>query len=100
LETVLNIASVPFMVAIVHELLRVYKIIINNKVADNNRENFIKLIPLVAAVLGMCVGIGAYFLQLYGTSITNAILVGIVSGLGATGADQVVKQLRKSKTIE
>ncbi|MCL2598291.1 MAG: phage holin family protein [Firmicutes bacterium] len=92
---ILGVASVPFVVAVVHELLRVYKMIVDKKVPQESKEAFVKLIPLFAGVLGLLIGVGAYFVGVLGDSLPKAILVGIASGLGATGIDQVAKQLGK-----
>lgn len=54
-----------------------------------------KWLPIICGVLGAVLGIvGMYTIPDYpAKDFINAIAVGIVSGLAATGANQVVKQL-------
>ena len=50
-----------------------------------------KYIPVIVGVVGV---VGYYFMPDFpATDIITAVAVGIVSGLAATGVDQVVKQL-------
>lgn len=57
-----------------------------------------KWIPSICGVTGAILGVVAYVLQMpdfpSGDPLT-AVAVGIVSGLAATGADQMVKQISK-----
>ena len=60
---------------------------------DNNN-----LIPVVCGAVGPLLGALCLYLgvpEFPATDIVTAIAVGIVSGLAATGVDQVVKQARK-----
>lgn len=60
---------------------------------DNNN-----LIPVVCGAVGALLGALCLYLgvpEFPATDIVTAIAVGIVSGLAATGVDQVVKQVRK-----
>ena len=54
-----------------------------------------KYIPVIVGVAGGVLGVvGYYFMPDFpATDIITAVAVGIVSGLAATGVDQVVKQL-------
>ena len=56
-----------------------------------------KWLPVICGVVGAVLGImGMYYMPGYpATDIITAIAIGIVSGLAATGADQVYKQLTK-----
>lgn len=56
-----------------------------------------KWIPVVCGVCGLLLGLAAmYVMPDYpATDHITAAAVGIVSGLAATGADQVVKQLKE-----
>lgn len=56
-----------------------------------------KWLPVICGVIGAILGIvGMYYMPGYpATDIITAIAIGIVSGLAATGADQVYKQLTK-----
>ncbi len=56
-----------------------------------------KFIPALCGVVGALLGVAAMYVmaEFPGQDIITAIAIGIVSGLAATGADQVVKQLKK-----
>ena len=56
-----------------------------------------KWLPVLCGVIGAILGVvGMYYMPGYpATDIITAIAIGIVSGLAATGADQVYKQLTK-----
>nr|DAN86624.1 MAG TPA: holin [Caudoviricetes sp.] len=56
-----------------------------------------KWLPVICGVVGAVLGVvGMYYMPGYpATDIITAIAIGIVSGLAATGADQVYKQLTK-----
>ena len=58
-----------------------------------------KWLPTICGVLGAILGVvGMYTIPEYpAADLINAIAVGIVSGLAATGADQAVKQLAEKK---
>lgn len=54
-----------------------------------------KWIPLVVGIVGGCLGVAAMYTmpEFPGTDILTAIAIGVVSGLAATGIDQLGKQL-------
>ena len=55
-----------------------------------------KWIPVVCGTAGAIIGVVAFFIGMPdfpATDIITAIAVGIVSGLAATGANQIVKQI-------
>ncbi len=58
-----------------------------------------KWFPIISGLLGAALGILAMYIMpsFPATDYLNAIAVGIVSGLAATGINQVGKQLRNSK---
>lgn len=61
-----------------------------------------RLIPIICGTVGLLLGLTCYFCGLdilpAGDPVTAAA-VGIVSGLAATGADQVKKQLLKDSQL-
>lgn len=60
-----------------------------------------KFIPIICGSSGAVLGIVAFFIKMPdfpATDIITAIAVGIVSGLAATGANQIYKQLTKEET--
>ena len=87
-------ASVPVIVAIVYAALTIYKQIVTS-------EKWMRLIPVWAALLGVILGVLGFYLApglLPADDVLTAILVGAASGMAATGANQVTKQLSKNKT--
>ena len=88
-----EIVCVPVIVAIVYAVLSIYK----TYFAKDN-EKLIRFIPLIAATLGVILGIIFYYLVpsiIAASNIGVAIIVGLASGLSATGCDQIFKQLTK-----
>lgn len=67
-------------------------------VKDTNLDN--KWLPVICGVLGGILGVvGLYWIPEYpAQDIITAIAVGIMSGLAATGVNQVYKQLSGEKT--
>ena len=60
-----------------------------------------KWIPVICGVCGAVLGVACLFLgtpDFPANDIINALAVGIVSGLSATGVDQLVKQLKGIKS--
>ena len=58
-----------------------------------------KWIPSICGVVGGALGIASMFVmpEFPAQDVISAFAVGIVSGLAATGADQMVKQMRKEE---
>lgn len=89
----LDIICVPAIVAVVFMLMEVYK-----KVIAKGKERYLTLIPVIAGVLGMILGVVFFyaFPSIMGTSnLAYAIILGLFSGLSATGCNQIFKQLKK-----
>ncbi|MEG1804991.1 MAG: phage holin family protein [Clostridia bacterium] len=92
MENIMQITSVPAIVAIVYALIEAYKIIINES------EKGMRFIPIIAGGLGIILGILIFFFAphlIFATDIFTAIIVGMASGLSSTGAHQIFKQLNK-----
>ena len=92
MEQYLNIISVPAIAAIVYFVISIIKY------AVNGNEKFKRFIPVVAATLGVILGIIAFYAVpgvIPADNVFTAILVGGASGLTATGANQIIKQLGK-----
>ena len=84
-------AGVPVIAAIVYGTLALYKYLVTS-------EKGRRLIPALAAVLGAALGITAYYAApevIAAANVLSAALIGGASGLAATGANQVYKQLTK-----
>lgn len=58
-----------------------------------------KYIPVICGTAGALLGVAAMYTvpEFPAGDIINAIAVGIVSGLSATGADQIAKQMKNKK---
>ena len=59
-----------------------------------------KFIPVICAASGAILGAIAFFIKIpdfMGNDIYTAIARGIVSGLAATGTNQIIKQLKGNK---
>lgn len=56
-----------------------------------------KWIPIICGVCGLALGLAAMVImpEFPATDYITAAAIGVVSGLAATGADQVIKQLGK-----
>jgi len=97
MEQLLNMASVPVITAVVYGAMELYKYTVNGK------ENYIRLIPVFAVILGACIGIAAFY-GVPGVVVADnaltALLVGGASGLAATGTNQVFKQLLKKNNTD
>lgn len=89
----LEIVCVPVIVTIVFAIMELYK-----KFIAKDKEVLLRIIPIIAGVLGVVLGIVCYFCIpaiISATNIWTAILVGGASGLSATGCNQIFKQLKK-----
>lgn len=61
----------------------------------NNKDKK-KVIPLILSLIGGALGILIYFTEpsmIQVSNVYDAMLIGILSGLGATGTNQIIKQL-------
>lgn len=91
----LEIVSVPVIIGIVYFVMEVYKALVKSAPAV-----WTNLIPVWAAILGLGLGVIAYFFVptiMPADDIFTAILIGLASGLGAVGIHQVGKQIEKTK---
>lgn len=95
MESALEIISVPVIVGIVYFVMAVYKSLVKDAPAV-----WTSLIPVWAAVLGISLGLVAYFFVpevMPAENALSAVLVGLASGLGSVGIHQVGKQIEKAK---
>lgn len=94
----MEIISVPAVVSIV------YAIIAAITKATGENETFKRFIPLVAMGLGILIGLLAYYFLpgiIVADNAVAAMITGGMSGLAATGTDQIIKQLTDvSNTIK
>ena len=96
MEFLNEFAAVPAIGVIVYLIAEIFK------VAANSRESWLKLIPVLCGVLGGVLGmLGWLFIPGYipAENIFTAAAIGIISGLAATGANQIGKQLKKTTAV-
>jgi hypothetical protein len=97
MDIFMDIASVPVITVLVYWFIEFFKQI------TNNNENFKRFLPILATIIGIILGLVIYFTlpnMAIAENVLYAILVGGVSGLGATGTNQIIKQLSKYFTHE
>ena len=88
----LELISVPAIAAIVYWVINLLKYTFNNS------EKFKRFIPLTSAFLGATLGVICFYSMPSVISTDSALIafvIGGASGLSATGANQVIKQLAK-----
>ena len=93
MEQYLELVSVPAIAAIAYWVIALVKSAVQN-------EKFNRFIPLLAAALGILLGVIAFYAVpgiIPADNVFAAILIGGASGLTATGTDQIIKQLSKKK---
>ena len=91
MDEITGIVCVPAIVVIVYVILELYKLVLKG-------EKWLKLIPIWAALCGAVFGVIAYFAApeiMPAGDVVTAILIGMISGLAATGTNQILKQLKK-----
>ncbi|MEG1882010.1 MAG: enolase [Clostridia bacterium] len=94
MENILEIVSVPAIATIVYWVINLVKY------AVKSNEIFLRFIPLIAAVFGAVLGIVCFYALpsiIAADNFIMALLIGGASGLSATGANQIIKQLGKGK---
>lgn len=92
MEQYLELVSVPAIAAVVYWVVNLIKYIVGEN------ETFKRFIPLIATVLGVVSGVVCFYALpsiIPATNLLVAIVIGGASGLTATGANQVLKQLTK-----
>ena len=98
MENALEVVTVPVIAAIVYGVMAVYKQLMAEKPAV-----WTSLIPVWAGVLGIALGVAAYFLvpeAMPADNVLSAVLLGLASGLSATGLDQVYSELLPADKVE
>ena len=92
-----DITTIPALAAIVYTIIDIAK------TAMGGDERFKRFIPLIACVLGAICGVVAFYFVpgvLDTQNLLVAIVLGAASGLSATGANQIGKQLTHTTTTE
>ena len=85
----MRMVSAPAIMVVTYLITEIFKLFFKNKE---------KYLPIIAGVTGGLIGLVSYifvpgfFIE---TDILTAIAIGIISGLGATGSNQLLKQFMK-----
>lgn len=90
---ILEIVIIPSIAAVVYFIITLYK-----QTIAQGREPYLRVIPLISGVLGIVLGILAFYTTpetMPTESLFTAMLIGGASGLSATGTNQIFKQLSK-----
>lgn len=85
----MDLISIPTIMVISYLITEIFKLFIKKK-----------YLPVVAGASGLILGIISFYLvpELIGnTNLLTSIAIGIVSGLAATGSNQILKQIRKEE---
>jgi hypothetical protein len=85
----MEIIGIPAIVVISYMITETFKMFINKK-----------YLPIVAGISGGCLGVLSFVLQIDimpATDIVSALAIGIISGLAATGSNQIIKQIKKKE---
>ena len=83
----MELIGIPAIVVISYMITETFKMFINNK-----------YLPIVAGISGGVLGVISFVLQIDimpATDIVSALAIGIISGLAATGSNQIIKQIKK-----
>ena len=92
-----EITTIPALAAIVYTIIDIAK------TAMGGDERFKRFIPLIACILGAICGVVAFYFVpgvLDTQNLLVALVLGAASGLSATGANQIGKQLTHTTTAE
>ena len=84
---------IPSITVICYLLAETFKIVILKK------KTRYKYVPIIVGSIGGVLGLVMNLLNPY-TDIFNSIMIGIISGLASTGANQVIKQILKGDEVE
>ncbi|MFI3229688.1 MAG: hypothetical protein R3Y23_05990 [Bacillota bacterium] len=86
----IELISVPTIIAVVYAIIEALK------KATNSNATLLKFTPLIALALGGICGIIAYYAvpaYIEASNLATAIIIGIASGLSATGTNQILQKL-------
>jgi hypothetical protein len=89
----MEIICVPAIITLTYIIIEMYK-----SWVAKGRTEYLSFIPLISLVVGGILGVGIFYgvpQIVIADNIAMAIIVGMCSGLSATGTNQVFKQLGK-----
>lgn len=87
----MEIVSIPVIATAIYGIIEAYKMVFNTEKAK-------RIIPIIAGVLGVALGIAAFYFCpaiLPTDNVFIAAIIGLASGLGSVGINQIGKQLTK-----
>ena len=85
----MELIVIPTLTIICYLIVEIFKLFVKKK-----------YLPVIAGSTGAILGVIAYFLTptlIDNVNILTSISIGIVSGLAATGSNQIIKQLKKGE---
>ena len=88
----MELIGIPAIVVLSYMITETFKLFINKK-----------YLPIVAGISGGCLGVLSFLLQIDimpANDIITALAIGIISGLAATGSNQIIKQIKKKEGKE
>ena len=94
---VMEICSIPVIAALCYGLIEVCKRLFGK---DSKIKN---AYPLIAALTGTFLGVLTFLVEpelMMADSVLGAALAGMVSGLSATGGNQIVQRMQKQQTAQ
>ena len=95
MEYINEFAVVPAIAIITYLIAEIFKVI------ASGRENWLRFIPVICGALGGILGIAGWLCipgYIPAENAFTAAAIGIISGLAATGANQIGKQLKKTSS--
>lgn len=85
----MELIVIPTIMVISYLIAEIFKLFVKKK-----------YLPVISGLTGAVLGVIAYFLTpslIEHTNVLTAISIGIISGLAATGSNQIFKQLKKGE---
>ncbi|MEG1499517.1 MAG: phage holin family protein [Clostridia bacterium] len=89
----MELLSVPIIATLVFSIIEMIKLPFKSK------PLFLNFVPLISGFLGAGFGVIMYYFVpslIQTANVFTAIIVGMLSGLSATGSHQLVKQIKKT----
>ena len=83
----MELIIIPTLTVICYLITEVFKLFVKKK-----------YLPVISGITGAILGVIAYFITptlIENTNILTSVSIGIVSGLAATGSNQIIKQIKK-----
>ena len=83
----MELIIIPTLTVICYLVTEVFKLFVKKK-----------YLPVISGITGAILGVIAYFITptlIENTNILTSVAIGIVSGLAATGSNQIFKQIKK-----